>query len=384
MATLQQTWLDELRHRKANNLFRTRNKIDAVDKVTVKINGRRLLNFSSNNYLGLANHPNLRQAFIGGAETHGLGAGASQFISGYSRPLNKLEDEIAEFTGRERALLFSSGYLANLGAVCALLGRKDSVYLDRLCHASLIDAALLSKAAFRRYRHADAGELDQWLSKDRRTGKLVISDSIFSMDGDFAPLADLAKSCARHGALLFVDDAHGMGVMGANGAGSLQHLKLSQDDVPVLVGTFSKAFGLSGAFVAGSHELVEIIIQKGRSAIYSTALMPAIAAAASEALRLIKTESWRREKLFDLVQFFKKESINYDLNLLDSDTPIQPLIIGSSRKANQISAKLYEAGFYVPAVRPPTVPDGTARLRITITTDHTEEHVAALLKSIAH
>jgi len=383
LSIADQAWAGELRQRKSAHLLRVRNRIDAVDKTRITLNGRQLVNFSSNNYLGLARHPNLKRAFIKTAEIYGMGAGASQLVSGYSRPARQLEDEIAEFTGRQRSILFSSGYLANLSAVSSLLDHKGSVYLDRLCHASLIDAALLSRAKFKRYRHASAESLNQCLSKDFHSTKLVLTDTIFSMDGDFAPVPEMAEICGHHRALLVADDAHGIGVMGETGAGSLEYLKLSQDDVPVLVGTFSKAFGLSGAFIAGSDDLVEMVIQKGRSAIYSTALMPAVAAAASEALNLIKTESWRREKLFDLIQFFKSESVKAELNVPDSSTPVQTLIIGASQAAVEAGRQLLAAGFYIPAIRPPTVPAGTARLRITLTAEHTKNDIKALLQSLS-
>ena len=370
--------------RKQDDLYRLRKKLSSDNGKEIVVEGKKRLNFSSNNYLNLANHSTLQQAFCRCAEKYGMGAGASQFISGYTDPLGQLEKELALFTGRDRAIVFSSGYLANLAAVTALSDRGKMILIDKLAHASLVDAALLSRAKFKRYHHVDKEFLLRQLKQSRTDEKLVLTEGVFSMDGDIAPLPALTSACHETQSLLLVDDAHGIGVLGKNnGAGVLEHFGIRQEEVPLLTGTFAKAFGLSGAFVAGPEVLIETILQQGRSAIYTTAMMPALAAAVSAALKLIQTEAWRREKLFELIQYFKQEAQKVDLKLLPSITPIQPLMLGSNQKALAISRALFESGFYVPAIRPPTVPKGTARLRISITAGHEKEEIKSLVAAIS-
>ncbi|TPQ29650.1 8-amino-7-oxononanoate synthase [Methylomonas koyamae] len=363
------------------NLYRRRRVVDGPQAVELQVEGCRLLNFCSNDYLGLANHPDVVEAFKAGADRYGCGSGAAHLICGHSSAHHALEEELAAFTGRERALLFSTGYMANLGAISALVGRGDSVFEDRLNHASLLDGGLLAGARFQRYRHADTDELRAKL--DRAQGRaLIVSDGVFSMDGDLAPLPDLARLAEAYQAGLLVDDAHGFGVLGRNGGGVVEHFGLSAEQVPILVGTLGKAFGTFGAFVAGSAELIEYLIQKARTYVYTTALPPAVAEATRVGLRLLQTESWRREQLQALIGHFRRGAEQQGLRLMESATAIQPLLVGDSGRALAASRELAELGFWVGAIRPPTVPAGSARLRITFTAHHSLQQVDALLTAL--
>jgi len=350
------------------------------NRVEVIVDGRRLLDFCSNDYLGLARHPRIASAMSEAAAQYGAGSGASHLITGHGIEHARLEEELAAYTGRESALLFSTGYMANLAVVTSLAGRGDLVLLDRLDHASLIDAAQLSGARFKRYAHNDTDAVSHVLSQEtsERT-TLIVTDGVFSMDGDIAPLPALASISRERKAWLIVDDAHGLGVLGHSGRGSLEHFGLSADDVPVLIGTFGKAFGSFGAFVAGSARLIEWLIQKARPYIYTTALPQPVAAATREALRLAQAEPWRRERVLELTSRFRKAALELELPLTASETPIQPLIVGSVEVALQAQNTLAKAGFRVSAIRPPTVPAGSARLRITLSAAHTETQVDSLL-----
>lgn len=378
--------LPELKARQQNDLYRQRLVVEGPQAISLSVDGKTLLNFCSNDYLSLANHPTLVTAFKRGADQYGVGAGASHLINGHSRAHQALEEELAEFVGRPRALLFSTGYMANLGVVSALCGRGDSVLEDRLNHASLIDAGLLSGARLQRYLHADMDSLAGHLGKqsaqqpDRR--KLIVTDGVFSMDGDLAPLPELAATAARHGAWLMVDDAHGLGVLGDKGRGTVSHYQLCNDEAPILMGTLGKAFGTFGAFVAGSEALIETLIQQARSYIYTTALPPAVAEATRASLGLVQQESWRREKLAALIQHFRRGAAQLGLTLLESATPIQPLMVGDAARAVQFSEALLAKGILVSAIRPPTVPDGSARLRITLSAQHDEAQVDQLLAAL--
>ena len=372
----------QLTEREQARLYRHRQVLESPQGVDVVVNGERYVNFSSNDYLGLASHPKVIEALADGARKWGAGSGAAHLVSGHSLPHHALEEELAEFTGRARALLFSTGYMANLGAVSALLGRGDSVFEDRLNHASLIDAGILSRARLKRYGHADASELVTQLDATDSGSKLVVTDGVFSMDGDLAPLPKLVQACQQKDAWLMVDDAHGIGVVGPHGRGSLEHFNLNTEAVPILVGTLGKAFGTFGAFVAGSETLIESLIQRARSYIYTTALPPAVAEATRASLRLIQTESWRREKLQHLVKRFRQGASESGLPLMDSFTPIQPLLLADTERALTVSQRLREQGFLISAIRPPTVPEGTARLRITFSAEHEEAHVDRLLNAL--
>lgn len=365
-----------------DHLYRTRRVQSGPQCPEVSIEGRRLLAFCSNDYLGLANHPEVIRALQRGAEKYGVGSGAAHLVSGHSAAHHALEEALADFVGRPRALLFSTGYMANLGVLSALLKRGDAVFEDRLNHASLIDAGLLSGARLQRYTHVDANALAARLAASKAARKLVVSDGVFSMDGDVAPLAALAAQCAAHDAALMIDDAHGFGVLGRNGGGALEQSGLDSSAVPILMATLGKALGTFGAFVAGSDDLIETLIQGARSYIYTTATPPALAAASLAALQLVKTESWRREHLHALVARFRAGAAQLDLPLQNSSTAIQPLLVGDAGRALHVSQTLYARGILISAIRPPTVPKGTARLRITFSAVHTATQVDILLDAL--
>ena len=344
--------------------------------------GRELVDFSSNDYLGLARHPALAAAMAKCAARTGAGSGASHLITGHGAEHDRLEEELAAFTRRERALLFSTGYMANLAVMTALAGRSERVLLDRLCHASLIDGARLSGATLVRYAHADALEAARLLDADAAHTALLATDGVFSMDGDLAPLPELTRCIRRRDLWLLVDDAHGLGVVGADGGGVLEHFGLGSDAVPILVGTLGKAFGSFGAFVAGSAELIEFLIQKARTYVYTTALPQPVAAATRAALTLVRTESWRRERLRTLVGRFRVAAHALGVPLANSMTPIQPVLLGSAAAALAAQRELASAGYWVVAIRPPSVPAGSARLRVTLSAAHTEAEIDGLAEQL--
>jgi 8-amino-7-oxononanoate synthase len=352
------------------------------NRAQVVVEGQRLIDFCSNDYLGLARHPKIVATMCDTAARTGVGSGAAHLVTGHGREHAALEEELAAFTGRERALLFSTGYMANLAAICALADRGEVVLLDRLDHASLIDGALLSGARFSRYAHGDGAAAERALIEHKEDVSVLATDGVFSMDGDIARLPSIARACLKKKAWLVVDDAHGIGVLGARGRGTLEHYEMDADEVPVLVGTLGKALGTFGAFVAGSNELIELLIQKARTYIYTTALPQPIAAATRTALRLIDEESWRRERVLALTARFRAAARQLDLPLGTSDTPIQPVILGTPEAALGAQKALWEAGFWVVAIRPPTVPAGSARLRITLSAAHTESEVDALVETL--
>ncbi len=371
-----------LAERRVAHLYRQRPLLESPQGPQVRVDGRELLAFCSNDYLGLANHPEVIQAMRDGAAQWGVGGGASHLVIGHSTPHHQLEEALAEFTGRPRALLFSTGYMANLAAVTALVGQGDTVLEDRLNHASLLDAGLLSGARFSRYLHNDAASLASRLEK--ATGNtLVVSDGVFSMDGDLADLPALCAAARQKGAWLMVDDAHGFGPLGATGGGIVEHYGLGIEEVPVLVGTLGKGFGTAGAFVAGSEELIETLIQFARPYIYTTSQPPAVACATLKSLQLLQTESWRRDHLNRLIARFRSGAAEIGLRLMDSPTPIQPILVGDSERALRLSALLRERGLQVGAIRPPTVPAGSARLRVTLSAAHSAAQLEQLLDALA-
>lgn len=368
---------------KARDAYRQRRIFEGPQDVQVAVDGRRVVNFCSNDYLGLANHPAVREAFRRGVDRWGAGSGASHLVCGHSAAHHALEEELAEFTGRPRALLFSTGYMANLGVISALAGRGDAVFEDRLNHASLLDGGLLSGARFQRYPHADALALEAALAESRAEARLVVTDGVFSMDGDLAPLPELVRVARNGNAWLVVDDAHGLGVLGGEGRGALEYFGLGDIEVPVLVGTLGKALGTFGAFAAGSDDLIEYLIQRARTYVYTTALPPAVAEATRASLRLVRDEPERRERLHRNVRRFRAGAESLGFELGDLAGPIQPLVIGANAEALEASRRLGELGFLVSAIRPPTVPEGTARLRITLSASHTDEQVDGLLEALA-
>ncbi|MEE5044840.1 8-amino-7-oxononanoate synthase [Pseudomonas alliivorans] len=370
-----------LEARRHEHLYRQRPLLQTPQGPLVVVDGKPLLAFCNNDYMGLANHPEVIAAWQAGAERWGVGGGASHLVIGHSTPHHELEEALAEMTGRPRALLFSNGYMANLGTVTALVGHGDTVLEDRLNHASLLDAGLLSGARFSRYLHNDVTSLESRLEK-AVGDTLVVTDGVFSMDGDVADLPALSRAAKAKGAWLMVDDAHGFGPLGANGAGLVEHFGLSMEDVPVLIGTLGKSFGTSGAFVAGSEELIETLIQFARPYIYTTSQPPALACATLKSLELLRTEQWRREHLSHLIRQFRQGAEQLGLQLMDSFTPIQPILIGDAGRALRLSQLLRERGVMVTAIRPPTVPVGSARLRVTLSAAHTEAQVQLLLNAL--
>ncbi len=367
----------------AQGLRRQRRRLDSAAGVRVRIDGRDCISFASNDYLGLANHPAHKAAATAAIATHGVGAAASHLLGGHHAAHDRLETELAQFVGRPAALLFSTGYLANLGVITALVGRDGAVFADRLNHASLIDAALLSRAVHRRYPHLDLGRLEAELAASPARVKLIASDSVFSMDGDLAPLPDLLALAERHGAWLLIDDAHGFGVLGAEGRGALEHFGIREEHPNLIyLATLGKAAGVAGAFVAGGRELVDWLINRARSYIYTTASPPALAAAVSASLTRIAAEPERRAALAARIGELRAGLAGLPWPLLPSDTPIQPLRVGESEAALRLAAALWQRGLYVPAVRPPTVPPGSARLRISLSAAHSAADVAQLVSAL--
>lgn len=370
----------------AQHLRRRRRTVSVAESAAgceVLVDGERRINFCGNDYLGLKAHPALAQAMSESAASAGAGSGASHLVTGHGREHDLLEAELAQFTGRERALLFSTGYMANLAAVSCLAERDSLIVMDRLSHASLIDAAHLSGATLKRFAHADAQAARVMLQHAAAGAGLLVTDGLFSMDGDLAPLPQLAQLATYVDACLIVDDAHGLGVMGASGRGCLEHFNLDSEAVPILVGTLGKAFGCFGAFIAGDEDYIEWLLQTARSYIYTTALPQPVAAAARAALRVATAESWRRERVLGLAARLRAGAAQAGVPLLPSSSPIQPVVLGDSARALQVSEKLFAAGFWVAAIRPPTVPRGSARLRITLSAAHSEQQVDALLEALA-
>jgi 8-amino-7-oxononanoate synthase len=368
--------------RARRGLLRRVRTIEAVEGAHVWIGGRRLLSFASNDYLGLAQHPALCEALVAAAAQWGVGATAAHLLGGHREEHGALEDALARWTGRERALLFVDGWAANLGVVSALLSRGDVCVQDRLDHASLIDAARFAGCELKRYPHGDAEGARRQLRSRPHAAALVASDGVFSMDGDVAPIRALAAVCADENALLMIDDAHGLGVLGPDGAGSVAEAGSTQHEVPILMATLGKALGVAGAFVAGRAELIDALVQHARTYIYATAMPPALAAAARAAIDVARFEGWRRDRLARLIRYFRAGAATSGLMLTDSRTPIQAVLVGTSAAALSASTKLEDAGFYVPAIRPPTVPEGKARLRITLTALHSESDVDRLIDAL--
>jgi len=363
-------------------LLRRLRTIDRVDGPWLETGHQRLLSFCSNDYLGLAQHPQLVAALTRAAREAGVGSTSAHLICGHRTEHAELEEALAVWTGRERALLFSTGYMANLGVLQALLTRGDVCAQDKLNHACLLDGAKLSGAELKRYPHADVAAAARQLASRPDAAALLATDGVFSMDGDIAPLGELAALCANERATLMVDDAHGLGVLGQHGAGSISAANLGQHEVPLLMATLGKALGCAGAFVAGPAALIEGLIQFARPYIYTTAMPPALAAAALEAVQLAQAEGWRRQKLAALIARFRRGATELGLPLATSTSAIQPLLLGSADAALAAAQALERQGFLVSAIRPPTVPAGQARLRITLSAAHEDAHVDRLLAAL--
>jgi 8-amino-7-oxononanoate synthase len=371
----------ELAELDEGGLRRTRRVLESPQGARVRVDGRDYVAFCSNDYLGLAGHPELIEAAQAGAARYGVGSGASHLVLGHSAAHHRLEERLAQFTGLPRALLFSSGYHANLAVVTALAGRGDAVFADRLNHASLNDAALLARAEFRRYPHLDLSALERLLASSRARRKLVVTDAVFSMDGDIAPAPELIALCERHDAWLLLDDAHGFGVLGGSGRGVLEHFDVQSPRV-IVMATLGKAAGVFGAFVAAHDEVIETLVQRARTYIYTTAMPPLLAHALEKSLELIGRDTWRRDRLSQLIIKLNQIVISKRWRLLPSMTAIQPLVIGINAEALAVSEALARAGLLVPAIRPPTVPRGTARLRISLSAAHCAEDVERLAAAL--
>jgi len=386
---LQQRLSARLTERRTQNLLRQRRSVESPQQPALAVDGSKLLSFCSNDYLGLANHPDVVAAFKRGLDEYGAGSGASHLVTGHTKAHAALEEELAAFTGRSRALLFGSGFMANVGVLTTLLDDNDHVFEDKLNHASLLDGGRFSGASFRRYPHLDMARLGASLQAAEGDGvSFVVSDGVFSMDGDLAPLGELLQTAERHNAVVMIDDAHGFGCLGATGGGIVelaqaQGVVVDEQRLPVLVGTLGKAFGTAGAFVVGSDNLIETLIQFCRPYIYTTALPAAVAVATRTSLRLAQQDSWRRAHLLALVQRFRRGASELGLRLLDSPTQIQALLLGTPERALAASRQLEAQGILVTAIRPPTVPPSTARLRITFSAAHTEQQVDVLLAALA-
>ncbi len=384
MSSLEQRLKAELARLRAADLYRARRVVQGRHGVPLEVDGRRCINFCSNDYLGLAADPRLAEAATQALRECGTGSGAAALVSGYNREHRALEEELAAFTRRPRALLFASGWAANLGVLRALLDKSGTLIADELNHASLIDGGRLSGARYERVSHGDLAGFERALHAARGGPALLATDSVFSMDGDVARLRELAALCRREDATLMVDDAHGFGVLGEGGRGApFEGAPLRGDDLPVYMATLGKALGVAGAFVAGSEALIEYLIQRARTWVFSTAPPPALAAAAREALRLVQAEPERRRDLFDRIARLRAGAAQLGIALGESATPIQPLVLGDERRVLAVSAALLHRGFWVAAIRPPTVPPGTARLRITLSAAHEPAQVDALLDALA-
>jgi len=338
---------------------------------------RMLLNLSSNDYLGLAEHPEIIEKMRETLLIEGVGSGASRLVTGNSKPYGHLEEALAKWQNCEAALVFANGYMANSGVISALVSRGDVVFSDQLNHASIVDGIVLSRAEHARYRHNDMDHLRSLLSKYRdKRRKLIVTDAVFSMDGDQSPLCELVELKREYGAILMVDEAHSGGIYGKRGEGLCQQLGL-QDDVDIHMGTFSKSFGVYGAYICGSRTLIRWLVNKARPLIYSTALPPSIVAGISQALVLVQEENWRREKLYAVSKLFRSSLRDVGFNIGSGNSPIVPLLIGDNEKALRFSEELEEEGIAAVAIRPPTVPDGTARIRFSLSAVHTDNELTA-------
>ena len=381
-----QSWLvDTLTVRDRDSLRRAPVSIDSMQTTRVQCDGQWLANFCSNDYLGLAAEPSLQEALIDAVRRVGVGAGSASLVCGHHREHAALSEELADWLGVEAVLLFGNGYLANLGVLTGLAGRGDAIVQDRLNHASLIDGAMASGAKHLRYAHADASAAEQRLASlpESISKRILVSDGVFSMDGDIAPVADLVDVAKRQQALFVLDEAHAFGVIGNEGRGSVSHAKLTNDAVPLRIGTLGKAFGVYGAFAAGPRVLIDALQQLARPAIYTTALPPALAAVTRVALKHVRNDQWRRDQLQANIAQFRAGALAQGWPLMPSETAIQPILIGDTASANALSAELLARGFWVSSIRPPTVPVGSARLRVTLSSAHSSEAIAGLLNALA-
>jgi len=375
----------ELAEIREKGLYRVLRTVETAQGPRVRVDGREMILLCSNDYLGLANHPKVKEAACGAIEKYGFGSGASRLISGTMPPHREFEERFAKFKGTEAALLFNSGYAANTGVIPAITCFDDTIFSDRLNHASIVDGCRLSRADFRRYRHLDMKALERYLiyhaENDEEGGrKLIVTDGVFSMDGDIAPLDKIVSLAKEYGCMLMVDDAHGTGVLGATGRGSAEHFGIAIEDVDIYMGTLGKALGSYGAYVAGSRELIDYLVNKSRSFIYSTSLPPAMAAAAIASIEIMEDEPERRKHLLENAALMRHGLRDAGFEIMDSHTQIIPILTGDSHIACKMMDLLMDEGVYALAIRPPSVPEGTARLRVTVTSEHSQDD---LTKAIA-
>jgi 8-amino-7-oxononanoate synthase len=373
-----QTALDQ---RKADGLLRQRRLLDSPQAEHIQTNNQYYLSFCSNDYLGLANHPLLITTMQHATGEAGVGSGASNLITGHHRFHDNLEKQLATFVGMPAALLFSTGYMANIGVLGALAGRGDAIFADKLNHACLNDGSYYSLAEFHRFPHSDVNALENLLKASNAKRKLIAVDAVFSMDGDIAPLTEYLALCERYDAYLYVDDAHGFGVLGEHGQGSLNHLQLKSPRI-IMMATLGKAAGVAGAFVAGEQVVIDYLIQTAKSYVYSTPAPPALSATLAASVKLIEQGDHLRLQLQQLIASLKRHLKLIKWQLMPSETAVQPLLVGSNHDALKLSEYLQSKGILVPAIRPPTVPKNTARLRISLSAAHSEEDVLALAQAI--
>lgn len=377
-------WRDQLASehaaRKQEQLWRRRSAITSPQGVQVSVDGKQFLNFCSNDYLGLANHPDVIAAAVAATQQRGTGSGASHLICGHTDQHHQLEQQIAEFVGAEQAIVFSTGYMANLAIPQTFLGRSDLILQDRLNHASLIDGGRFCEAKMKRYPHRDVASVEKLLSESNVSRKMVTTDGVFSMDGTLAPITELKTICKHQKALLVVDDAHGFGVLGSQGSGTLESTNIKVGDNVLMVGTLGKSAGSFGAFVAGDAVYIETLVQFARTYTYTTALPPSVVAATSAAIKIIGSEPDRREKLNNNITQFRQSFLSSGIELFDSETPIQPILLRSCSAALKASQFLNRNGIWLTAIRPPTVPQGSARLRVTLSSAHQPEHIERLTR----
>lgn len=372
----------------AQGLLRQRHVISDKNLRSVNINNNEAIHFCSNDYLGLTTHPIIKKTYMAGIEKYGVGSGSSALISGFFEPHQRLEEKMAAFLNRDRTILFNSGYLANLSVMSVLANHHSVIIADKLCHASLLDGITLSRAKYYRYPHQGIMHCERLLEHVKKDylhhNRLLVTESVFSMEGDITPVDKFALLAKEHATTFVVDDAHGIGILGKQGRGICEYYSLTQNDVPCLIAPFGKAFGSMGAIVAGSFSLIEALIQFAKPYRYTTALPPALALALLESLNVIINENWRREKLTSLIHFFIKAALMRNLPLASYDlTPIKSILIGDNHKVMRIQKALMQHGLFISSIRPPTVPQYTARIRISLTCLHEENDITQLLDLIA-
>ncbi len=373
-----------LENLKKRGLYRRLRKIESEQGPRVIIEGKEVILLSSNNYLGLANHQKLKEAALLATEKYGVGSGASRLISGNNPLYEELEERLARLKGTEAALVFSTGYMANLGVITAITGKGDTIFTDELNHASIIDACRLSRAEVKTYKHKDIAHLEQLLNEGNKKGiRLIVTDGVFSMDGDIAPLPQIAQSAKRYSAMIMVDDAHGTGVLGKKGGGTVEHFGL-EGMVDIQMGTLGKALGSFGAYIAGSRDLIEYLINRSRPFIYTTALPPSILATAITAIDILEKEPSLRKNLWTNRNRFCNGLKTTGYNTLESETPIIPILIGDTERTVEMAEGLFKKGIFCPAIRPPTVPRGTSRLRATVMATHTLEDIDYCIKAFGY